>query len=94
MTVWRQERPTWCPIPACLFKRRVEDAICGGELPNPLPHDSDMNTHRLCLPQADIMDLQVNRSDLNWFRWVYDALDGKSTSFTGTTAAESKGGQV
>lgn len=61
------------------------DGICGGELPRREAHDGDHNTHRLCINcEGDVFDLQVNKTDLNWFRWVFDALDGKSTSFVGT----------
>lgn len=88
--VWKQERPTWCPNPTCLFKRRAMDSICGGELPEPIPHAGDCNTFRFCVnddetPDASVLPLLVNRSDLNWFRWIFDALDGRQTSFVGTT---------
>lgn len=80
---WKQERPTWCPYPSCIFKRRVMDSICGGELPVQEPHDGDMNTHRICINGVDssggVVPLQVNKSDLDWFRWVFDALDDKKT---------------
>lgn len=89
MTEYRQERPTWCPHADCVFRRRAADAICGGELPKPEPHDGDMNTHRFCVngpqdpeaPRSAIFDLQVNAGDLDWFRWILDALDGKETSW-------------
>ncbi len=89
MTEYRQERPSWCPYPDCNFKRRVTDAACGGELPVPEPHDGDTNTHRLCMnadqdpkaPKSQVWSLQVNASDLDWLRWVFDALDGKETSW-------------
>lgn len=61
------------------------DSICGGELPKPEPHDGDFNTHRVCTVFNDepktVLDLQVNKTDLDWFRWVYDALDGEKTSW-------------
>ena len=59
------------------------DNICGGELPNPEEHDRDFNTHRLCLrfDENECIDLQVNKTDLGWLRWVLDALDGESTSW-------------
>lgn len=82
MTTWKQERPSWCPHTECLFRRRVQDALCGGELPAPEPHDEDHNTHRICINAGEpVFDLQVNASDLERFRWVFDALDGKSTSW-------------
>jgi len=85
MLEWKQERPSWCPFPSCIQKRRVMDAICGGELPKPEPHEGDFNTHRICFNGADssggVVPIQVNASDLEWFRWVFDALDGKITSW-------------
>ena len=62
--------------------RRVQDAACGGQLPQPVPHDADYNTHRLCLNAGEpVFDLQVNASDIEWLRWIFDALDGKRTSW-------------
>jgi len=82
---WLQERPEWCPHTECIFRRRVLDSICGGELPATVEHDGDQNTHRLCIrePESDppIWDLMVNETDLDWLRWVLDALDGKETSW-------------
>lgn len=76
--VWTQVRPDWCPHPTCGFKRRVTDAMCVGKLPQPEPHDGDLNTHRLCLNGATdaggVFDLQINRSDVSWFRWLFDAI--------------------
>lgn len=83
---WKQERPTWCPHQDCIFKRRVMDSICGGHLPKPEPHGADSNDKRFCLnfdddPSTEVFDLQVNDTDLDWFRWVFDAMDGKRTSW-------------
>ena len=79
---WKQERPSWCPNQDCIFKRRVQDAFCGGELPEPTPHDGDLNTHRLCWYGGEGPDsYMVNKSDLGWLRWILDALDGKNTSW-------------
>lgn len=82
---WKQERPDWCPHPTCLFKRRVQDAMCCGDLPEPAPHDGDENIYRICLNGAadngGVFDLQVNDTDLGYFRWIFDALDGKATSW-------------
>ncbi len=84
-TEWKQERPTWCPHTDCIFKRRVMDGMCGGGLPNPVEHDGDFNNYRFCLNGAadngGVFDLQVNDTDLGWFRWIFDALDGKTTSW-------------
>lgn len=82
MVTWRQERPDWCPHQSCLFKRRAQDAVCGGTLPGPAEHDDDYNTYRICLNEAGKVDnYQVNNTDLEWFRWIFDALDGKETSW-------------
>ncbi len=78
---WKQERPTWCPHQDCVFSRRSQDALCGGRLPKPEPHDGDENTHRLCIKAGEVFDLQVNKTDLGYFRWIFDALDGKKTSW-------------
>jgi len=32
------------------------------------------------LSGGEVFDLQVNRSDLDWFRWIFDALDGQKTA--------------
>jgi len=71
---WRQERPSWCPHKDCLFKRRAVDSLCGGGLPEPAPHDGDENTHRLCINADPIFDLQVNRADIGWFKWIFEAM--------------------
>ncbi|HDZ25291.1 hypothetical protein LCGC14_1831940 [marine sediment metagenome] len=77
---FKQERPFWCGHLDCLFLRRVMDSLCGGQLPSPEPHEGDLNTHHICIRTDTVFDLQVNFSDLDWFRWVFDALDGKKTS--------------
>lgn len=85
MSGWKQERPEWCPHQDCIFKRRAMDSMCGGELPEPILHDENPNTHRMCLRESDppygIGDYQVDANDLDWFRWIFDALDGKATSW-------------
>lgn len=80
---WEQERPTWCPHPTCKFIRLAAGRICCGRLPAPLPHNGDFNTHRVCLYPIEnkVFDLQVNASDLEWFRWIFDAIDSKRTSW-------------
>ncbi|KKM65079.1 hypothetical protein LCGC14_1494830 [marine sediment metagenome] len=86
---WRQERPVWCPHQDCLFQRRVQDALCGGHLLEPIPHDGDMNDHRICLhSEGRVDDFQVNNTDLGWLRWVLDALDGQSTSWLSRRGGE------
>ena len=60
------------------------DDMCGGHLPTPVEHDGDFNHHRFCLngvaDNGGVFDLQVNNSDLWWFRWLFDALDGKNSA--------------
>ena len=84
LLVWKQERPSWCPHNDCEYLRRVQDALCGGKLPTPESHDGDHNTHRMCQRDGDdgsVYDWQVNATDLDGFRWIFDALDGKVTSW-------------
>lgn len=79
---WKQEKPAWCPHSHhCIFLMRVQDSLCAGKLPKPLPHDGDFNTHRICLtgalPNDEVFDLQVNKSDVYHFRRILNAIDGK-----------------
>jgi hypothetical protein len=84
-TEWKQERPEWCPHQDCIFQRRAMDSLCGGKLPEPVEHDGDFNTHRLCIngamPNDEVFDLQVNKGDLFWFRFIFEALDGVAAGF-------------
>lgn len=80
-TQFKQEKPSWCPHEGCGFLRRAMDNLCGGKLAVPEPHDGDWNTHRLCIKTDGVFDLQVNTNDLDWFRWIFDAVDGKKTSW-------------
>ncbi len=83
MTEWKQERPTWCLHQDCQFLRRAMDGMCGGKLEIPMEHEGGFNTHRFCIRCTDnsLQDYQVNDNDLQWFRWIFDALDGKKTSW-------------
>lgn len=61
-------RPSWCPHPTCNYLLQTQDAACVGKLPDPIEHDGDKNTHRLCLRGAKddgewTFDLQINSSD-------------------------------
>ena len=78
-TVWKQERPTWCKHKDCLFKKRHQDRMCGGCL----PEEIDYETFRFCLrfEDGEIIDIKCNASDLDYFRSIFDALDGKKTSW-------------
>ena len=79
---WKQERPVWCRYKDCIFKRRCQDAFCGGELPKPAPHYEDFNYYRVCLNvEGAGCDYLVNPTDLEFMRWIFDALDGKNTSW-------------
>ncbi len=86
---WKQERPSWCPFTNCKFKRRVQDAFCCGDLPEPVPHNADFNHYRICFCGAEKYQedgfsgeyYQVNNTDLGYLRWIFDALDGKKTSW-------------
>lgn len=61
------------------------DSACAGNLPEPVPHGGDVNTYRICireiLPDNEVCDIQANDGDLDWLRWLFDALDGKRTSW-------------
>jgi len=76
--IWRQERPNFCPHLECQFIFRVMDAMCGGTLPIPNPHNGQLNTHRFCLNDVDrkgeIFDLTVNKNDIDWFRKLFDKM--------------------
>ena len=81
---WKQERPSWCHHNDCLFKRRCQDALCCGELPAADSHDGDFNYYRICVNVAEDRkgcDYLVNNTDLEYLRWILDALDGKNTSW-------------
>lgn len=82
MVEWKQERPSWCCHADCQFSRRVQDSICGGILPVPVEHNGDVNRFRVCLRSDEqIEDYMCNETDLDWCRWIFDALDGKKTSW-------------
>lgn len=91
MTEWKQERPKWCPHIDCIFKRRVQDGFCGGYLPVPQEHDGDYNTYRVCLRTDEALaDFMVNKTDLEWLRWLFDALDGRQTSWLSKVDTKNK----
>lgn len=80
LTEWKQERPEWCPHSDCGFVRRAQDALCCGNLPKAEPHGEGFNIYRWCLNGADKggdpFDLQINRTDIFWFRKMFNALLG------------------
>jgi hypothetical protein len=72
------------------------DSICGGALPagqaNAKETDAFGEVHendvRVCFnethqppPNHKPLDFKMNPSDLDWIRFVFDALDGKETSW-------------
>lgn len=83
--IYRQERPAWCPHADCQFRRQFVDAFCGGQLLKPDEHCGGFNTHRFCMgPGEDdsrVESYMVNGTDLDSLRWIFDALDGKATSW-------------
>lgn len=78
MSLWKQERPAWCTHKDCRFKRRAQDALCCGHLPEPEPHDGGFNIYRICLNGADkdggVFDLQINKTDIYYLRKMFIAL--------------------
>ncbi|MHC4799935.1 MAG: hypothetical protein ACYTF1_25140 [Planctomycetota bacterium] len=74
--VYLQRRPTWCPEIDCKFKRIALEHMCIGELPEPLEHDGDLNTHRFCLNDhvepINLTILLINSTDVSWMRWLFD----------------------
>ncbi|MBW8034869.1 MAG: hypothetical protein FVQ79_04285 [Planctomycetes bacterium] len=70
--VYKNERPKWCPhAEACNFQKQAVSLLCCGELPEPIEHDGDFNTHRFCINNTEdnfgVFDLQINKSDVWWF---------------------------
>lgn len=78
----RQERPSWCPhIKRCIFIRSSEGLMCGGLLPEPTEHNGGINTYHFCLNSDYGSCYEVNDTDLERFRWIFDGLDEKRTSW-------------
>jgi len=71
------EKPLWCPHKKCKVLRAFQSAMCIGELPKWVKHGKGWNTHRLCLKgvlkNKKIFDLQINKTDIYWFRLLFDA---------------------
>jgi len=83
-------RPTWCPFSDCDCLQSSADAICGGTLPVPEGHAGGENDMRFCVKQCDapeVTSFMVNDIDLDWFRRVFDGMQGK-----GDHAFQMKGG--
>lgn len=89
------QRPSWCPHKDCNFvygfcqneESPVEDqyGMCGGNLKVPTDHISKgTNDKRVCFKFdncREVTDIMCNDTDLQWFRLVFDKLDGKKTSW-------------
>ncbi len=75
------ERPSWCPHENCLIFRCFQDTMCSGRLPEPVPHGTDFNDSRICLrhalPNDEIFDLQINKSDTYWFKLLFEVTGDK-----------------
>jgi len=76
---WKNERPSWCRYPAeCVHVIRSQNAICAGRLPEPVAHDGDVDTHRLCLKVNNkakpFSSILWSRSDAYNLRRVRDAV--------------------
>ena len=73
-----KERPKWCSHNNCIFKRAYQDCMCIGGLPKKVKHNKDYNTHRWCLknvlPNREIFDLQINKTDIYWFTLLFKAI--------------------
>ncbi len=88
------DRPTWCPHADCIILRSSMDSVCGGRLPAPADHGLALgvNTHRVCIDTREtghgIFDLQVNDNDLDVLRWIFEAIDGKITSWRSNRLVE------
>lgn len=83
---WKQERPEWCPHKDCQFLRQSQGNMCGGKLLLPQTHppitNVPCNTNRFCMnADGDVIDFQVHHEDLEGLRWIFDAIDGKKTSW-------------
>lgn len=75
----KRRRPKMCPHKDCRFILNFQDAICGGELPSPVPHDGVDNTHRLCLfeePGTQPYDLMINKTDAWWIKRAFSQMFG------------------
>jgi hypothetical protein len=93
MTWENKNRPRWCPHQDCKFRLQFQDAMCGGELPDPAEHDGDFNHLRICLNGAadngGVFDLQINRTDIFHLRRLFDSLQ-KAESSTPAEASEAE----
>lgn len=93
--VYKEERPDWCPHKECIFIRSSQGNVCGGRLPEPTEHTDNgftgINTHQFCLREGHNSCFEVNGNDLDWFRWIFDGLDGKITSWISEPLCEKCG---
>lgn len=77
-------RPAWCPLrDNCAFVEQVADKMCCGRPPKPVMHDVVANDMRLCLyfeSTEEVFNVAIDKVDLDWFRYLFDRLDGQRTS--------------
>lgn len=73
-----KNRPDWCPHKDCKMILNTQNAICSGELPQPVPHGNDENTHRWCFDEREtghgIHDMMINKSDAWWMSLHLDKI--------------------
>jgi len=71
-----RKRPEWCKHKDCITKRCLQEKMCVGELPEPVKHHNDFNTHRLCIDTREtghgIFDLRINKSDAYGIKLLTD----------------------
>jgi hypothetical protein len=100
MTVWKQQRPDWCPHQDCAYRASSQGCICIGELPEPTPHLNSFNTHRLCIAQSCpgddewLFKLEINSGDANGIARVLGRVFGFKPVASGMSAgtAETQSG--
>ena len=95
MTVWKQQRPEWCPHSDCGYAASSQGCICVGELPAPTPHLNSFNTHRLCITQSCpgddewLFKLEISSGDANGMARVLGRVFGfKAQAIEAHRAAE------
>lgn len=73
-----KDKPFWCAHIDCNFIKNTQDKLCCGRLSTPEQHDTDYNTHRLCLDIGElehvIVDLAVNNTDVYWLMTTLQAI--------------------
>jgi hypothetical protein len=71
-------RPEWCPHKRCKINRTFQNKMCIGILSKPIKHGKGYNNYRLCLrgvlPANAIFDLQINDTDIWWFKLLFNSV--------------------